>query len=523
MQQYPRNAPARRLTYCKSVVFKLWLTAFVVIAMMAFNQAAYADLTLLFDQSAYQGNVWIQVQDPFYQSTTLNFQATYANGAKSIDFSDSGNQVMMSLPVNLSDIGAGGLNITFSDSAVFYVFYDDPTGNSRRAAPSQNVSTQRFMPFELSMMGNTGDQGNLTAINYFTAPLSIRSYANNPIQNPGEPVLQQTGFGSATAAQIGARLDAATGGNPNAVMRNANGRIIRYLGPNNVFQTPTGQPLPNPWPSFLPYTLSIHKAGQSTTIMRTNGFNFADPLPVYQFGANMTANANSDGSLSIIGSITVSVNAAIKTGNPALPTGGAWSGATLTFSVSDIDAFNSLIYGQTDNNAVSITGQAWADFLTFTKHTLQDPTKPHNPTPTDPNYNPSLDDLGAWDTTFNMFIGEVTTGLLGGFFNSVYKVGGVGTALKDMPSYEWWSLNPVVAYSTIQTSHPYYNPYAAVIFEKSNNSVYGVPYSDRFGNGPLVQSVNYNGASVKYWVLGIGTPLPVTPALPGILMLLIGD
>jgi hypothetical protein len=117
MQQYLRNAPARRLTYCKRVVFKLWLATLVVIGMMAFTQVAYAALNLLFDQSAYKGDVWIQIQDPNYQSGTNNFQATYANGTK-INFTVIVNQVsvqvLMSLPVKLSDIGAGGLNITFS-------------------------------------------------------------------------------------------------------------------------------------------------------------------------------------------------------------------------------------------------------------------------------------------------------------------------------------------------------------------------------------------------------------------------
>jgi hypothetical protein len=189
VQKYLRNVPARRLTYCKSAVF--WFAALVVIGMTAFAQAACA-FTLFFDRSAYHGAVWIQVQDP-----TGTFKATYANGTQPIDFSSTTGNVLMSKPVKLSDIGSGGLNITYSLSAVFYVFYDDPTGNSRTAAPAYPLSTQRFMPFELTMTGGTGDQGNLTAINYFTAPLSIRSYdaSNN--------LLQQTGFGSATATQIG--------------------------------------------------------------------------------------------------------------------------------------------------------------------------------------------------------------------------------------------------------------------------------------------------------------------------------
>lgn len=98
-------------------------------------------------------------------------------------------------------------------------------------------------------------------------------------------------------------------------------------------------------------------------------------------------------------------------------------------------------------------------------------------------YDPKEGD--AYNTTLRMFIGEVTTGLLGGFFNSDYQVGGV--AIKNMASKQWWSLNPIVGYSEIQPLHSFYNVYADVVFNESNNTVYGVPYSDRFGTGPLVK------------------------------------
>ena len=315
-----RNAPTRRWMYCKNVIFRLWLVAFIVVGLMAYAHAACA-FTLLFDQSAYGSDVWLQIQDPNYLSDTQNFRATYAGGTQSIDFTNNGDKVLMSLPVKLSDIGSGGLNIAFSESAVFFLYYDDPTGNSRTAAPAHLVSTKRFMPFELTMMGNHGDQGNLTAINYFTSALSIRSYQNNPNLNSAEPVVQQTGFGSYTAAQIGARLNAATQGSSDAVVKDVTGKIVRYLGPSNYNGA-------NPWPSFIPYTLSIHQANQTTHIERQNGFNFASPddTPVYQFGADMTATANDDGSITVTGDITVSVNAAIKAGNPALPADGKWTG-----------------------------------------------------------------------------------------------------------------------------------------------------------------------------------------------------
>ncbi|MHB8067832.1 MAG: hypothetical protein ACYDIC_08025 [Desulfobaccales bacterium] len=120
-----------------------------------------------------------------------------------------------------------------------------------------------------------------------------------------------------------------------------------------------------------------------------------------------------------------------------------------------------------------LSSGTWSDFLAFTQTTLKDPTQPH-----DPNTNPSLNDPkvgSAYDTTISMFIGEVTTGLLGGFFNSDYQPGGVPPAIKNMVSNDWLNLNPIVAFSKIQPLNPFYNIYAQVIFDASNNTVYGVP------------------------------------------------
>ena len=337
--------------------------------------------------------------------------------------------------------------------------------------------------------------------------------------------------------RIAAPLISGCKSNPTALVKNAQGGIIRVLGPSNNFT-----PAVNPWPSFVPYTKSIYTANQPTKIQNTNAFYFTYPgyeTPVYTFGTdNMIATANADGSLSITGRITVSVQGTIKTGtygNPDPPASGYWDGATFTFGVSDVNAFNDAIYREVRNSAVTFTNEtdsasAWYKFKQFTQGTLMDPTKPHQNDSTQPDYNPSLDDLfangkggDAYNTTLNLFIGEVTTGLLGGFFNSDHQV--KGTAIKDMPSYQWWKLDPMVAFSTIQPSHPYYSLYSGVIYDLSKNTVYGTPYSDRFGK-VLINSVNYtkDGVSyyVQYWKIGIGAPLPQAIVVPEILLLL-GD
>jgi hypothetical protein len=531
MQKYLQTAPARRSTYCKSGTFKLWLVALVMIGLVAFTQAAFA-FTLRFDQNAYKGDVWIQVQDPMYNTTTLNFTATYANtsGTHSISFIDGTDTVLMSVPVKLSDIGSGGLSITRSVSAVFYVFYDDPSGNSRTAAPDHMTSTLRFSPFELTMNGKAGDQGNITDINYFTSPLSIRSYTNDPVTHPSELPVQQAGFGSATGPQIGTQLVAASGNNPQALVRDAKGHIVRILGPSNSFPKPKG----NPWPSFIPYTKAINAAAQNTHILTNpQGFFFTkDNTVVYHFGADMNATADASGNLTITGGITASVTGTIKKGNPPIPTGGKWTDTTLYFSVADPVSFNSAIYGQVPTAAVQYWGTGWINFVDFCQTTLLDPAKPHNNSvpPTDPNYNPSLLDsppatnAPVYDTCFRNFIGEITGGLLSGFFNSNYKPGGVNPAIKDMASNQWWGLNPTVAFSQIQPNHPYYNPYAGVIYGRTGNSVYGMAYSDRFVQGPLVETVSYKGTAVNYWVVGIGAPISIRGIAPlGMMELLLLD
>jgi hypothetical protein len=536
MQFYIAKAPASRLRYRKNAVFKLGLAVLVMLVLLAFTQAAYAahTLNLKFDQTAYKGDVWLQIQDPFYHTVTtthMNFQGTYTNdtGTHAIDFkrtpvSPADDTVIMSVPVKLSDLGAGGLSITFAQSAVFFVFYNDPSGNDREKVPEFMNSaitsySQRFMPFEVTMVGTDGDYGNLTAINYFTAPLTIHSYhASTP-----PALLQHADWGGATGNQIGGALYRASGGSAKVVEKDAKGKILRVIGPSNDFSSRGG----NPWPSFIPYTKSIHAATPTQiTKIHSNpqGFFFnKDNSVVYHFGVDMSATADAVGNLTVTGGITASVTGTIKKGNPALPTGGKWDDATLYFSTAVPEFFNNAIYRQVDTPAFQHWGMGLIQFVDFCQRTLLDPNKPYNNSvpPTDPNYNPSLLDAGAtqapvWQTWYDNSIGEITAGLLCGFFNSNVMVGDV--AIKDMPSNQWWTLG--LLYSKAQPDHPYYNPYANVIYMASNNTAYGMPYSDRF-KGVAINTVKYDGKSVDSWVVGIGAPFTALPAMTGMMELLL--
>ncbi len=498
------------------------------LCVLAFAHGAWADLTLLFDTSKYSGGVWLQVQDPFV-GTVNGLQATYSNGQKAITFGThtQGTATVdnfMSNPVKLSDIGTGGLDIAFSNSCVFYLFYDDPSlgANYLTTAPSVFDTLQRYQQFELTMRGVPGDQGNLTNIDCFTAPLSLSSYQYNPWTTPSQTPLKTTGYGGYTTVQI-EKLIIDAGGALSALKEG--GKVIRYIGPSKY--DPSNSALPaNPWNSFINYAQSLSTAGTQTTLQRSNAFGYSawTSTQTYTFGIDMVATAAADGTITATGKVTASVAnpASVTAGNPALPANGAWTDVSITLSPTTgaylADSYNQIIYGQSANptidpttqkwvinNAAISLGPDWDAFQTFCINTRSDPSQPHDTTT-----NPSLWDLSAYNTTLNMAIGELTTGLLGGYYGSVVEgtSGGVTEPIGQMTSQDWWNMSPQLGFSQIQTNSNFYNRYANVIWTASNNTVYGVPYSDRFGSGPLVDSVPAQGGTpIGYWVIGVGAPV----------------
>jgi hypothetical protein len=511
MQQYQRNAPARRLTYSKSVVFKLWLAVLVVTGMLALTQTAFADLLLEFDQSGYGRDVWIQIKGS--DATFIAYMANDPEKTTPIPFGSN----VMSPPYKVSDImNAGGLNVQFAAGAGLFVFYDNPTNNDRTLPPEMINSAipsygQRWQEFELTMTGVVSDQGDLTAIDCFTAPLSITSYDADGNR------LQGVGW-SANASKVGQQLKQfATLSYPPtptavAVAKNAQGKIYRYIGPSK-FNPANDSYTPMPWSSFIPYTQAIYAAAPPTTpitthIYRQNSF-LATSGTNYTFGADMDLTAKADGSLSITSKITASANA--PDGN--LPSSGYWENTDnpWTISAADPDSFNFAIYDQSRAaTAVQINKNLspYTDFKNFCDIT------------------PGLGEAGAqaYDTTLNMIVGEVTGAILFGFANSTVLYN--DTPIGQMNSEDWWTMNPLKAFSDAQPGHPnppFYSPYGDVIYKNSNNGVYGAPYSDRFkqaSNNPLVNSVQYNGTPVATWVIGIGAPLPQADVTPAIMLLL---
>jgi len=436
-----------------------------------------SDLTLMFvnDTGLEADDVYVSFQNP--NLGTNEFDVRFSDGGP-IRFESETD--LMSVPVSLAQIGKAGLIVSKLAGAVIFVSYGAPL-NSRKSAPSyigkgaEDYHTP-FQPFELTRTGSPTDQGDLTAINYFTAPMAIQSYCGGP---QGDP-LQAVEY-TKDVQTLATALQALTHSSPDAVIKHE-GRMIRIIGPSSY-----GPGQHNPYPTLKDYVISVHHAGQVTQIVNHNAFNIKDPrtqiLTNYDFGLDLKATAKADGSIEITGEIHTTL---IPEGQPA-QAGPSFTHCTLILRADPEDLYDYAIYGQVISEAMSFSG-GWLNLKDYI-HTV------------------GLDAQSAYEITQNLAVGEITSGLLMGFVNSDVTPAGATQPLKDMPSAQWWSLKPVQAFSSLQPAQPRYNVYANTLYWGSENSVYSIPYSDRLGDGPLVNTVQYEGRDVDTWVVTLGPPV----------------
>lgn len=486
---------------------------------MSQNKTAIAatatQLTMLFvnDTGLPDDQVYITFQDP---GQTLN--ATYGTGATSVGRVNTGDIMTQSL--SLETIGSGGLSISNAAGVVIFVSYAATQANngftmsadlSGNAEPSYIGSTganylKAYQPFEFDYVsGATNGQGNLTNINYFAATISLQSY------NGGSSgtLLQTRGYYGGTAtgtALIADKFKTVTGGSVLATPI-FSGNILRYIGPSS-YGAGT-----NPYPTFDAYLTSLYKANQQTTIQNSNAFNTQQNPSTgnvnYNYTLDLIATVAEDNTITLSGTISTTI---IKFGES--PTSGtSYNNAVLTISpttganTSD-SIFNNTIYGQADplgsGNGSTTFNSVWAQLATdmAAAGLFVDSTAGGGPGT-------------AYSILQSLAIGEITTGLLGGFLGSTLTYeGGIGSyafyngqAYEDVPSVAWWNTNTIPSPSALQSSNPYYNIYAQQIFDATDNQVYSIPFSDRFGSGPLMQTQLYNGQVVDTWVVTLGAPI----------------
>ena len=458
------------------------LSTIAIVGLMASNAMAATPLNVQFANQTgmTDDKVFITVQNRAAGVTDTNI--TYAGGTKLAFGQTGGTTNIMSSSVSLKTIGKAGLTVNFLDGGIIFVSYGAAL-TATNGVPSfvgkggPDYGT-RFQSFELTMVGGNGNQGNMTAINYFTAPMGIKSYHGGT----GGTLLQSAQYNQ-DAAAIAKLMGGLTNNNPASVIKNTSGEIIRYIGPSSFGPADT-----NPFPSFQPYLKAIMAARQTTAIQNHNAFNQPASGGAgsinYDFTLNLKATVAAT-AIQMEGNITTSV---IEYGKPAKP-GPTFDNCSVTIDTTNDAALNFVIYGQAINAGTVKFGPGWDKLGAYIKEI-------------------KIDNQGALNTTQNLAIGEITSGLVMGFVNSPTVPQGQKVALKDMPSGDWWKLKPVIAFSGVQTNPAFYNQYANVLYNASGNEVYSIPYSDRLGSGPLIDSVLHNNVSVDTWVLTLEPPVP---------------
>ena len=469
----------------------------------------------------------------FTNSTAdLNFSNTYLNifnDQGGVGFVNGGsltqtNGGVFTDTISLADAMAnGGLSITNLSGGQIWISYGSPLTNLATSPGnglpvSGDAATTQYQYFEVTRASNnTGGQGDMTAINQFTAPISITTYSSyTNFDNTTQ--LQHAGFNpGVTANQLYASLQQAMGGNSSTAYATG-GNPLRVYGPST---SANGTVYPNS-PTFASYITSVAQqfgtgsnfatfvnntaAGTyfNTNSYATNGFaaNTTNTLQSYW---QMTGVVTSSNSILVTGSITIS-NTIAGQPIPINPYTN-FSGLTVEFSGTNAaqQTWNLIAAPGTSpgvTNAGIALNASWTNYYGWlVSNGLMDINAPTN-------------GLNPFYGLQSQVIGEVGMGFAAGFVGSTNtnsSYGGGTVALGQLLSTNWWAL-PNAAFANAQTNTNNYDQYAGVIAQYSSNSVYGAPYSDRFGtNGPLLQSVQLGSTNVNTWIVDLGAPLSGVP------------
>lgn len=527
---------------------------------------ASADLNMWFSNSSSYAasNVWITIQrgqDPSSDVTqAANRPAvTYGDSFTSFNWQMYSNATgttwvpgtygnLFSETISLSSmLSTNGLGLlTWSSnaaSAAVYISYGTPfIGGSGALSNNYTVSgvsannpsdpnyRVAYQPLEITYGTGAGgapaagDQGDLTAINYFTASLNIQSFES--ANATGTP-LQQAGFHK-TGPQIGSDLTAITSGNPlpsggaegnsggPAVITNLEGNPIRVIGPSQFGASATADWGYGNYKGFDSY---LAGAGSSSATFTNNSAYNTIPLPgpgdtytnknvAFVFN-NSVENTTNGYALNPTGTITVVTTKY---------TNGVVDGAATTNTYTDI-VFHVSPLAQ--SGASPIISNIASQFIYLGSETAFNGGAFTNNDGTPATY--SWFDGGDWATFTNTLTGFVAgsgsaalpniTAQVAGEISTGFAAGFVGsTNLGSLPSDQWWSLDPTNAFSGATTNANDYNQYAAAIADASSNSVYGMVYSDRFTQAsPLINSYQLNGTNVGSWLVTVGDPITSIP------------
>lgn len=555
-----------------------WYSFIVLFLLVMWPAGASAALNMWFtNNSSYAAsNVWITIQrgqNPLSDVTQSSNRpsVTYGESFTSFNWQMYSNSTgttwqpgtygnLFSETISLSSMtNSSGIGLlTWSGnaaSAAVYISYGTPfIGGTSALSNNYTVSGVSannpndpnyhvaYQPFEITYGTGaggapaSGDQGDLTAINYFTASLKIQSFEN--ANATGTP-LQQAGFHK-SGPQIGSELATITTGNPlptngaegNAggpsVITNGTGDVIRIIGPSQFGASPTADWGYGNYDGFNSYFAG---AGASNATFTNNSAYNTIPKPgpgdtytnknvSFAFNNSVTNTANGY-ALNPTGTITVVTTKY---------TNGVIDGAATTNSYANI-VFH--VSPDAQSGSAPIISNIASQFIYLGSDTAFNGGAFTNNDGTPATY--AWFDGTDWATFTNVLTGFVdgsgaaalpnVTAQVAGEISTGFAAGFVGsTNLGSLPSDQWWGLNPTNAFSGATTNSGNYNQYAAAIADASSNSVYGMVYSDRFTEAsPLVNSYQLNGTNVGSWLITVGDPITAVPEPSGLALLMMAS
>lgn len=512
-----------------------WILHVLAVALVA-SSASASGLNMIFTNtgSVYSPtNTWITIQrgqapsnpvTPDYvpavtygtNQLVWNSYTTFTTNVPSPGVTNISTNVgnLFAESVLLADINAaGGLKwISNAPSAVIWVSYGSAlsVSNYSLSAPSISNPTDPnyntpYSAFELTYYGNnSNDQGDITAINYFTAPTRITAFSGTDAT--GTQIGKSAGINptTATTAAMLADFQQITGGNPNTLLTNASGQVTRVIGPTQFgaghadasdFGSYTNM---GNYLSSLTTTTTVfsNQSGYNTVV--TPGTNVAYTNANVTFVLTNQVSSTTNGiAFEATGDITVktigyAVGGAPISTNTQIYTGIVFSVTPGTNEANLAAAFT--YYGDySPGTNISLGGAGWISFSNFM---------------TTGGY---VDGGGhpAATIVYAQIPGEISTGYDAGLAGSTNIVDQYpGIPLGELPSGDWWKLTNVTLFSDIQSTNGYYNQYADIIYKYSSNSVYGMTYSDRFDYAsPYVSAA----PTVGSWLVELGDPLHAVP------------
>lgn len=381
------------------------------------------------------------------------FKATYGDGEAIALKEFDGKQ---SVPVQLCshDIRTKGMNLESVNAATLYIAISKEQPFSSDAAPSPNTETFPFMQVEITYSGQQADVADLTAINYFSFPMSLISFN-------GKDALQMSGFGTHSGQHIIEALQNtypknATGAYP--VVKDNHGKVIRVLGPSSAYRiSPEHKQHTGGYSTFKDYLKALYEQQNGT--------------PPCKVRLSYTGN----------GGYTADATVTKHHGN---------YGVTIeNVFVNDKRVDGSIVLNPDNDNdsPTSVTiysgvlhkdaGQPTGDFAKG---------KPHN-------------DLVS--TLLASLSASLVTGAAGS--KTVFpgsKRAHPENEYRFQPSNTWFTQNSPTAktdpgkfFKELQSDHSFYDRYFEVISKYSDYSLYGSPYADRFSNWSVAVNATRHG------------------------------